>query len=89
MPIPFYFSVVTINLLSNAAAIRSSLQLYPCLLYTSHSNAEFSDDSSGNLPDFGTYSLSAKNHLFFREKESDNDNNCFCSFFCSYGFFDE
>ena len=33
--------------------------------------------------------LSVKNHLFFREKESDNDNNCFCSFFCSYGFFDE
>ena len=32
-----------------------------------HSNAEFSDDSSGNLPDFGTYSLSVKNHLFFRE----------------------
>ena len=30
-----------------------------------------------------------KNHLFFREKESDNGNNCFCSFFCSYGFFDE
>ena len=52
-------------------------------------NAEFSDDSSGNLPDSGTYSLSVKNHLFFREKESDNDNNCFCSFFCSYGFFDE
>ena len=46
-----------------------------------HSNAEFSDDSSGNLPDFGTYSLSAKNHLFFREKESDNGNNCFCKSF--------
>ena len=42
-----------------------------------------------DLPDFGTYSLSVKNHLFFREKESDNSNDCFCSFFCSYGFFDE
>ena len=52
-------------------------------------NAEFSDDSSGNLPDSGTYSLYVKNHLFFREKESDNGNDSFCGFFCSYGFFDE
>ncbi len=33
--------------------------------------------------------LSGKNHLLFREKENRNGSGCLCSFFCSYGFFDE
>ena len=75
------------GLLGAAYSEREAADEWFCRMQ--HSNAEFSDDSSGNLPDFGTYSLSVKNHLFFREKESDNSNDCFCSFFCSYGFFDE
>ena len=54
-----------------------------------HSNAEFSDDSSGNLPDFGIDPSVDKDNLFLREKENYNSSDCFCSFFYAYGISDE